>query len=135
MALTEHIEKYFSSPRREYVIAPILALVLIFDKLLQGTSYAPFMNNTLWVAALLGALPLASVSLRQLWHREITIEVFNLFALIVALVLNHPAAAVWIDLMLTFAAYLEWRTKARSSNAIEELLRLRPEVAHLASSF
>lgn len=122
-----NVKQYFSSPRREYVIAPILAIVLIFDKVL-GVS-AP-MSTILWTAAIVGALPLTIVAVRQLWKKEITIEVFNLFALIVALVLDHPTAAVWIDLMLTFASYLEWRTKSRANNAIEELLRLRPEIAH-----
>jgi Cd2+/Zn2+-exporting ATPase len=118
------------SPYREYLLSPVLAIVLILDKFFSGTIYAPQVATLVWIAALLGALPLLFISSKQLYQRTITIEVFNLFALIVALVLNHPTAAVWIDLMLTFASYLEWRTKSRASNAIEELLRLRPEIAH-----
>lgn len=111
-------------------MSPILAAVLLLDKVYTGSAFASQILITLWIVAILGALPLAYVALKQLWRREVTIEVFNLFALIVALVLNHPVAALWIDLMLTFASYLEWRTKARANNAVEELLRLRPEIAH-----
>ncbi|HXK38124.1 MAG TPA: cation-translocating P-type ATPase [Candidatus Paceibacterota bacterium] len=130
MNMLAHVRQSFDSPRREFLIAPFLAGALILEKAFAGSDYVSFVNNIIWAVAILGALPLLFVSVQQLYRREITIEVFNLFALIVALVLNHPTAAVWIDLMLTFASYLEWRTKSRANNAIEELLRLRPEVAH-----
>ncbi len=130
MNLLQIIRDPFRSPNQEYIIAPILTLVLIFDKLLSASKFAEGMSIVVWIAAIVGGLPLMVVSVQHLWRREITIEVFNLFALIVALVLYHPVAAVWIDLMLTFASYLEWRTRARANNAIEQLLRLRPEIAH-----
>lgn len=124
------VQYYFAPPTREYILSAALILVLILDKVFTGTSYAQPVALLLWVAAIFGALPLLFTAARQLWNKEITIEVFNLFALIVALLLNHPIAAIWIDLMLTFAAYLEWRTRSRASTAVEELLRLRPEIAH-----
>lgn len=116
----------FASPRREYIIAVILCALLILSylHLLEDDTVLFLMG------ALLGSIAPFIDTLRAIRRREITIEAFNFFALLVCFVTGEITSAMFIALMLTFASYLDWRTESRASNAVEELLKLKPNKAY-----
>jgi Cd2+/Zn2+-exporting ATPase len=119
-------KSFFASPRREYILAVVLCAVL-------GLHYLDLFGDTtylLWAAAILGSIVPLMDTLGAIRHREITIEAFNFFALLVCFVTGEVTSAIFIALMLTFASYLDWRTESRASNAVEELLKLKPNKAY-----
>ena len=114
---------FFRSPRREYLVIGVVLAALIVDYFLPAA--APM----LWAAALVGAVPTLWEGVISLWRRKITIEAFNAFALAVSFVTGEITSSAFIVLMLSSASLLDWNTRARAKNAVEELLRLKPEHA------
>ncbi len=117
------IPKLWQSPYREYILSILLSLAL-------GGHYFFDGGNT-WVigAALLGSILPLWEALQAIRRLKITIEAFNFFALAVSFVTHEYTSAAFIALMLTFAAWLDWKTETRSSHAVEELLKLKPTKA------
>jgi Cd2+/Zn2+-exporting ATPase len=116
----------FESPRREYILAVVLCAVL-------GLHYFDLFGDViylLWAGAILGSIVPLMDTFGAIRRREITIEAFNFFALLVCFVTGEITSAIFIALMLTFASYLDWRTESRASNAVEELLKLKPNKAY-----
>lgn len=124
------INKYLNQPKREFILAIILFTSILFSYIFEYYSISNYIYPIIFFVSIIGSIPIISVSLKFIYRRKITIEVFNLFALLVAFFLASPLAAIWIELMLTFASYLEWKTKERASGAIKELLSLAPDFAH-----
>lgn len=111
------------SPRREYLLSLILTLALLGHYFFDVSSWMVL------TAAIVGSLfPLYEASL-ALRDRRITIEAFNAFALVVSFATEEYTSAAFIALMLTFASWLDWKTETRATNAVEELLRLKPTTA------
>lgn len=114
------IPKLWQSPYREYILSVLLSFAL-------GSYYLFDGGNALVVAAaLLGSILPLWEALQAIRQRTITIEAFNFFALAVSFLTGEYTSAAFIALMLTFAAWLDWKTETRSSNAVEELLKLKP---------
>jgi len=118
------LRSLFSSPRREYVITTLLLIGLADFYLFSQTEWI------LLPTALIGAI----IPLVKAWEgikkRTITIEAFNFLALVASFATGEITSASFIGLMLTFAAYLDWRTESRATNAVEELLKLKPNKAY-----
>jgi Cu+-exporting ATPase len=117
----------FSSPKREYIIATIVAIALGVEFFYPGAKLI------LFGASIFGALPPAMRALSALVKRRITIDTFNSFALGISFATGEIRSGAFIVLMLTFADILDWHTKNRASRALEELLRLRPQTARKES--
>lgn len=118
-----NIPKLWQSPYREYTLSILLSLAL-------GSHYFFDGGNTFVIgAALLGSILPLWEALQAIRQRKITIEAFNFFALAVSFLTGEYTSAAFIALMLTFAAWLDWKTETRSSNAVEELLKLKPTKA------
>lgn len=117
-------KKLLESPTREYLLALVLVIGLL--------DHYAFSHGTtlLWVTALLGSILPFQEALNGLRERTITIELFNFLALFASFVTGEITSASFIALMLTFASYLDWRTESRASNAVEELLKLKPNKAY-----
>lgn len=113
----------FLSPVREIILAILLVAALAYHYVLSGSIYAVL------VVAILGSVMPFWGALRAVKERKITIEAFNFFALAVSFATGEYASAAFIALMLTVASWLEWRTESRASNAVEELLKLKPTTA------
>ncbi len=64
---------------------------------------------------------------------KITIDLYNLLALSIALGLQETSSGAFIGLMLASARILEARTEARANKAVEELLSLKPHTARRES--
>lgn len=100
-----------------------LALVLIWPQ--------TWIIATIMVA--ISALPTLIGAAKGLGQFKITIDLYNLLALAIALVLQETSSGAFIALMLACARILEARTEARSHQAVAELLALKPHTARRES--
>jgi Cd2+/Zn2+-exporting ATPase len=111
------------APVREYLIisaaSAVLALAFFF----------PGMQSLLLVVSAFGALPTLWSAAQSLVRFRVTIDVFNSFAIGVSFALVESTSAAFIVLMLAFARLLDWHTESRTTDAIRELLKLKPETA------
>jgi heavy metal translocating P-type ATPase len=107
-------------PYREYALSVLLVSTLLYYYVFDGT-IVPVL-----AAATLGSIAPLKEALDAVRTRTITIGAFNFFALAVSYATGEYTSAAFIALMLTIASWLDWRTDARASNAIEELLKLKP---------
>lgn len=116
-------KKFFNPPLSEYIIGAFVLFAL-------ALRLTPFSSTLfLLVAALLGSLPTFFSSFRDVVKGRVTIDVFNAIAVAIAFITGEFASAAFIVLMLTFARLLDWRTAARTHRALEELLKLKPNIA------
>ncbi|MFA6006761.1 MAG: cation-translocating P-type ATPase [Candidatus Paceibacterota bacterium] len=115
--------KIFDQPMREYVIIVAVFIALTFNFFVPGT------QMFLIIAAAIGGIPTAVAGLRGFLKLSITIEAFNLVALVISFMTGEYQSAAFIVLMLSFASLLEWRTQSRTRNAVAELLALKPRTA------
>jgi len=111
------------APVREYLIiaaaSAVLALAFFF----------PRMQPLLLVVSAFGALPTLWSAVQSLVRFRVTIDVFNSFAIGVSFALVESTSAAFIVLMLAFARLLDWHTESRATDAVRELLKLKPETA------
>ncbi len=113
----------FNVPYRTYGVIALTLIGLILSFI------APSLSIFLWAAAALGSLDTFWESAISLVKRQITIDTFNVFALIVSFATGEVRSAAFIVLMLRVAQALDWHTQSRSRNATEELLKLKPLTA------
>ena len=117
------MKKYLLSPFREYIFLVLLAAGLIASFAFAGTSLL------LAAAALLSVLPTLWSALKSVYRKRISIDVFNAFAVCASFLTGNIRSAAFIALMLVFARLLDHYTERRSHNAVEELLKLKPNTA------
>lgn len=117
------MKDFFQAPKREYGIIASIAIFFGMSFFFDGASYV------LWIIAVLGSIPVVLESLSSIRQKKITIDTFNLFALVVSFFTTDVKSASFIVLMLAFARLLDWRTSTRTHNAVAELLRLKPLTA------
>ena len=111
------------SPTREYLVIPLVSIFFILD------FFIPFIRPVFLVVAIIGSLPVLFRSLSSIWQKRMTIDTFNLFALVVSFSIQNIRSAGFIVLMLTFADLLDFRTSSQTSDAVKELLKLKPTIA------
>lgn len=114
----------FKAPYREFIVSIFVGIGLLYHYVFGDA--IPF----LMVAVIVGSIVPISGALNALRRKQITIEAFNFFALAVSFILGEITSAAFIVLMLAFASYLDWRTESRATNAVEELLKLKPRKAY-----
>lgn len=117
------MKRFFRPPARELSLIFLLAASLVTDYFVT-----PVLPAVL-AFALLGSLPIAFRSFASLARGKITIDTFNLVALVISFAAGEIASAGFIALMLSFASLLDWHTESRTSSAVEELLKLKPDTA------
>ena len=106
---------------------PFLSVGLLYHYLLGDAI------PLLIIAVVVGSIVPIGGALDALRRKQITIEAFNFFALAVSFILGEITSAAFIVLMLAFASYLDWRTESRATNAVTELLKLKPSKAYRES--
>jgi heavy metal translocating P-type ATPase len=117
------MDPLFQSPTREYVLIPLLFLVLVIDIL------SPAAAPIVFAVVVVAAIPTCIEAYRSLQRKKIGIDVFNTFALIASFATLDVRSSIFIVLMLSFARLLDWITESRTTNAIESLLKLKPTTA------
>lgn len=118
----------FKAPYREFAVSAFVGV---------GLCYHYFLGDAvplLIVSVIVGSIVPLSGALDALHERKITIEAFNFFALLVSFILGEFTSAAFIVLMLAFASYLDWHTESRATDAVSELLKLKPSKAYRESS-
>jgi len=108
---------------REYSLIAYIAVVFPL------TLFFPSTTPLLWIGAVAGSLPTLFGALKATAEKRISIDTFNLFALIVSFAYGEVRSAVFIVLMLTFARLLNTYTESRTRHTLEELLKLKPQTA------
>lgn len=116
---------WLQSPRREYILIPLLVTAFVLEYFFSN------FGSVLLLIAALGAVPTVWSAIKDLRKFRLTIDVFNGFALVVAFVLTDAKSGGFISLMLCFARLLDSFTQARTKNALEALLLLKPDKATL----
>jgi len=114
---------WLQSPRRDYLIIGAVGVALVLHALVESISVS------LLVLAGIGSLPLALRAARDIAHTHISLDVFNLFAIGVSLATGEVISAAFIILMITSADVLQQHTSRRTQDAVEHLLKLKPQTA------
>ncbi|MEK7208870.1 MAG: cation-translocating P-type ATPase [Patescibacteria group bacterium] len=81
-------------------------------------------------AALFGTAPVLVSAARQLWRREISMDLLASVALIFSLLSQEWTSAAFIALMLVAARFLQKITERQAERSIKSLLKLRPNLAN-----
>ena len=110
---------FFKPPKREYAVIILVAVGLAVDYLNSA------LGILLWAVSALGAIPTLLGALKSIRERHINIDTFNVFALGVSFATQEIRSAAFIVLMLAFAELLDWKTRTRSRNAVEQLLKVK----------
>ncbi len=118
------MKDFFQAPKREYSIIASIGILFVIALFFNSAAY-----SLLWIVAVIGSVPVVLESLSSVRRRAISIDTFNLFALVVAFFTTDVKSASFIVLMLAFARLLDWRTATRARDAVSELLRLKPLTA------
>lgn len=109
---------------REYVLIAFLAAGLAASLVLPAAAMP-----ALFVISAVAALPTLLGAFDGLRQRRINIDLFNILAIGISLVLGEVRSAAFIGLMLAFARLLDRYTESRTHAAIEALMKLKPNVA------
>ncbi|MFA5987944.1 MAG: HAD-IC family P-type ATPase, partial [Candidatus Paceibacterota bacterium] len=117
--------KIFYTPGREVAIIIAVLVALVANYLFANSA----VDFALIVLAAIGALPAITDFIDAVGRGKISLGTFNLFAVVVAFSTGELRSAAFIVLMLACASILEWHTAGRSRNAVEELLKLKPNKA------
>lgn len=117
----------FKAPYREFIVSVLVGIGLFYHYVFGDAI------PLLIVVVVVGSIVPIGGALDALRRKQITIEAFNFFALAVSFILGEITSAAFIVLMLAFASYLDWRTESRATNAVEELLKLKPRKAYRES--
>ncbi len=112
------------------IAASILILLLDFFHISRGFGDIALLE----IVSLVGLLPVFLSALTALTKRRLSIDLLASIALIFSLLAREWQSAAFITLMLASARLFARYTGARSRRAIESLLKLRPEKAHIILS-
>jgi len=85
------------------------------------------------IVSLIGLWPVLLSAFRALINRRLTIDLLASIALVFSIITGEWRSAVFISLMLAFARLFARYTGRRSRSAIQSLLKLRPNKAHILS--
>lgn len=119
----EFVRRVGTSAFPHYGVIAFVVGVLFVDQFIQSS------EGLLWLGVVIGGLPVFFRAATEILHFRITIDLFNVFALSVALALGEIHSGAFIVLMLAVAALLDHYTESGTTNAVEELLRLKPRTA------
>ncbi len=110
-----------NSPVHQYIGVGVIGSVLLLHFIFPG------IDTYVLGFSIVGAVPLLIRSIRDLWNRSITIDVFNLVAIGISIATREVSSAAFIVLMILSADILEWHTGKRTQDAIATLLKLKPQ--------
>ncbi len=105
------------------------ALTIFIVSVFLLTLKIPQVSIILWIAIILGALPTFIGAVQSTRERRISIDTFNIFAIIASFIYGDVNSATFIILMLTFARMLNVYAESRTHRTLEELLKLKPQTA------
>ncbi|MFH1621460.1 MAG: heavy metal translocating P-type ATPase [Patescibacteria group bacterium] len=114
------IKNIFIPPGREYACIAIIFVGFLVSALFDKKALF------LIVVAVIAILPTAWEAFLSISKLRISIDVFNMAAVIISAATGEFRSTGFIALMLSFARLLEAYTASRTKNAIQEILKLKP---------
>ena len=112
-------------PKTDVVLLIFLLIVLAFHYL--GLFSYLVDSSILAFFASVATLPVIFSAYRSLKNKKITVDLLASIALVVSMLNQYWASAVFINLMLTSARIFDSYVQNRGRNAIRSLLKLRPD--------
>ncbi len=119
-------------PSKETYIAALTLLAIVLHVILKYALHFPALlaNIPLFVALLIGGVPLLWVLLKKLIRREFGSDLLAGVSILTAIVLGEYLVATIVVLMLSGGEALEEFATARASSVLDALARRMPSVAH-----
>lgn len=96
--------------------------------------YSTFVNYSVIVIIILGAIPLLYSIIKNLIARTFAVDIIALFALITTLLIHEWMASLVILLMISGGAYLEDYAAGKARDALKKLLNTTPRRAHVVKN-
>ncbi len=123
-------------PSKESYIAALTLVAILLHVVLKYFLYLPslYASVPLFVALLIGGIPLIWELLKKLFRREFGSDLLAGVSILTALALREYLVATIVVLMLSGGAALEEFATARASSVLDALARRMPNVAHRKGS-
>ena len=124
------------APSKETLIAGLTLVAILLHVVLKYAFHFPSRtsNLPLFVALVIGGLPLVWELLQKLWRREFGSDLLAGVSILTAIVLREYLVAAIVVLMLSGGEALEAFATARASSVLDALARRMPNVAHRKES-
>jgi heavy metal translocating P-type ATPase len=124
------------APSKETLIAGLTLVAILLHVVLKYAFHFPShtSNLPLFVALVIGGLPLVWELLKKLWRREFGSDLLAGVSILTAIALREYLVAAIVVLMLSGGEALEAFATARASSVLDALARRMPNVAHRKES-
>jgi heavy metal translocating P-type ATPase len=121
---------------KETLIAGLTLVAILLHVVLKYAFHFPSRtsNLPLFVALVIGGLPLVWELLKKLWRREFGSDLLAGVSILTAIALREYLVAAIVVLMLSGGEALEAFATARASSVLDALARRMPNVAHRKES-
>src|SRR6201993_602937 len=120
------------APSKETLIAGLTLVAILLHVALKYAFHFPSRtsNLPLFLALVIGGLPLVWELLKKLWRREFGSDLLAGVSILTAIALREYLVAAIVVLMLSGGEALEAFATARASSVLDALARRMPSVAH-----
>jgi heavy metal translocating P-type ATPase len=120
------------APSKETLIAGLTLVAILLHVVLKYAFHFPSLtsNLPLFVALVIGGIPLVWELLKKLWRREFGSDLLAGVSILTAIALREYLVATIVVLMLSGGEALEAFATARASSVLDALARRMPSVAH-----
>jgi heavy metal translocating P-type ATPase len=120
------------APSKETLIAGLTLVAILLHVVLKYGFHFPSRtsNLPLFVALVIGGVPLVWELLKKLWRREFGSDLLAGVSILTAIALREYLVAAIVVLMLSGGEGLEAFATARASSVLDALARRMPNVAH-----
>ncbi|GER90700.1 cation transporter [Dictyobacter vulcani] len=122
--------RYWSQFKR-YPLPTVALLLLIVSGLLWLGQRSDLANWSLLAIIILGGIPLLWETIKRLWHREFSIDVIAVIAIIGSLWLGEYLAGAIVVLMMSGGEALEAYALRRASSSLSALAERAPRTTHI----
>src|SRR6201993_649471 len=124
------------APSKETLIAGLTLVAILLHVPLKSSFHFPSRtsNLPLFLALVIGGLPLVWELLKKLWRREFGSDLLAGVSILTAIALREYLVAAIVVLMLSGGEALEAFATARASSVLDALARRMPNVAHRKES-
>lgn len=118
--------------RRDAAIAILATAAIALHLILRFLAAAPpwAVDAPLWIALVVGGLPLVVELAVKAWHREFGSDLLAGISIVTAVLLGEYLAGTLVVLMLSGGGALESYAVRSASSVLEALARRMPQVAH-----
>jgi heavy metal translocating P-type ATPase len=125
-------EKLRIAPSKETLIAGFTLVAIVLHLALKYFLHLPVFqtNLPLFIALLVGGIPLVWELLKKLWQRQFGSDLLAGISIVTAILLGEYLVAAIVVLMLSGGAALEDFATARASSVLDALARRMPSIAH-----